>query len=202
MSTDALERFRSLPGRVLLDTCILNSLFKYGEYIFDGGSPGDVPEEALDPELRALRLILTVNQQASFQFLVSSLTVAEIANTQAFGVRDSLLSWVLEVLDHWLVMLDEIGDRASQGGTVRHRFKLTADLQEFEARLMEIPDFRRDPFDRLLLVQYRMGNCDAFLTTDEDTIWRHRERLADEGVKVLRPTEFWERLSPWAAIWC
>ena len=202
MSPDAYERFVALPGRILLDTCILNKVFEYGEYIFDGAPPGGVAEEAVDPDLRALRLAFMVNQRASFQFLVSPLTVAEIANTQAFGARDRLLGWVLEVLDHWLVMLDEIGDRASEGGTVRHRFKLKADLQAFEARLMEIPDFRRDPFDRLLLVQYRMGNCDAFLTTDGNTIWRHRERLVAEGVTVLRPAEFWERLSPWAAIWC
>jgi len=66
---------------------------------------------------------------------------------------------------------------------------------------LEISDFRRDPFDRLLLIQYKMGDCDAFLTTDRNTIWRHRLILRELGVCVLTPSEYWELLRPWAAIW-
>ena len=111
------------------------------------------------------------------------------------------LFWVLDVLDVWLVMLEETGDRISEGGTVRHRFKLPPELQEFEQHLLTIPDFRRDPFDRLLLVQYKMGNCDAFLTLDCNTICRHKDWLSAQGIRVLRPSEFLEILKPWATIW-
>lgn len=104
------------------------------------------------------------------------------------------------MLDHWVTMLDDRQARVTQGGTVRHRFKLTPDLQAFETALMQIPDFRRDPFDRLLLIQYRMGACQAFLTTDRDTIWRHRISLRDLGVLVLTPAEYWQTLRPWAAL--
>jgi predicted nucleic acid-binding protein len=100
-----------------------------------------------------------------------------------------------------LIVLEETGDRVTEVGTVRHRFKLTEELQELESRLMSIPDFRRDPLDRLLLIQYKMGNCDALLTMDQNTIWRHREWLFDEGIKVLIPSEFWELLKPYAALW-
>lgn len=192
------DRGLDLPSRLLLDTCILNRLYNEGGYVFDGGSP--ISGNAPDSDLEALRLIMAVNQRAAFQLLVS-LTVAEIANTQEPSVRNPHLSWVLEVLDHWLTMLDEGRARIAEGGTVRHRFKLTLELQAFEASLMEIADFRRDPFDRLLLVQYRLGTCDAFLTTDRDTIWCHRAELSKRGVQVLTPADYWELLRPWAPLW-
>jgi hypothetical protein len=198
---DAVAQFSSLPGRLLLDTCVLNCLFDEGGYIWEGELDEGVSETDLDPDLRALRAIFTVNERASFQFVISPLTVAEIANTQDFPDRERRVRWVLDVLDHWLILLDDLGDRVKVGGTVRHRFKLPPEMQQFEADLMTVPDLRRDPFDRLLLVQYRMGNCDAFLTTDRDTIWCHREWLAARDVRVLCPAEFWEMLKPWAALW-
>ena len=66
---------------------------------------------------------------------------------------------------------------------------------------MEISDFRRDPLDRLLLIQYKMGNCDAFLTMDQNTIWKHRKFLKSLDIIVLKPSEFWEILKPWAVLW-
>ena len=199
--SEPLALFNGLPCRLLMDTCIIDKLFENGSYIWEGELPDGVTEETVDPELRALREILEVNQRASFQWLVSPLSVAELANVQDFADRERRVRWILDLLDHWLILLDEIGDRVSRGGTVRHRFKFSVELQRLEADLMSIADFRRDPFDRLLLVQYRMGNCDAFLTTDHDTIWRHRDELSDLGIVVLRPTEYWDRLKPWAALW-
>jgi hypothetical protein len=201
MNQNAYERFCSLPGRFLLDTCVLNLLYDEGEYIFEGYLPESHDEVGLNPHLKALRSIFQVNERATFQFLVSPLTIAEVANCQDFGDRERRLRWVLDVLDHWLILLDEIDDRTSQGGTVRHRFKLSPELQEIESRLMLIPDFRRDPFDRLLLLQYKMGNCDAFLTTDKDTIWRNQTYLAKLGFRVLCPDELWDLLKPWASLW-
>jgi hypothetical protein len=193
-------RLEELPGRVLLDTCILNRLYDEGGYLFDGDDPVSGGGNA-DADLQALRTIFAVNQRAAFELLVSPLSVAEVSNIQDFPDRERRVRWLLDVLDHWLVMLDERLERVADGGTVRHRFKLTPELQAFEASLMDIPDFRRDPLDRLLLVQYRMGNCDAFLTTDRLTIWRHREALNALGVRVLTPDEYWAVLRPWAALW-
>jgi hypothetical protein len=193
------ESFAALPGRLLLDTCVLNRLYDEGGYIFEGEAPSDGSEPSAD--LEALRLIFAINERANFELLVSPLTVAEISNIQDFRGRERQLRWVLDVLDHWLILLDERGARVADGGTVRHRFKLTAELQAFEASLMEIADLRRDPIDRLLLVQYRMGACDAFLTTDRQTIWCHRSELAERGVRVLTPDDYWQLLRPWAALW-
>jgi len=184
-----------------MDTCVLNLLQDEGEYIFEGTVPDGYADEDIPSDWAALRWIFQVNERASFQFLVSPITFGELANEKDMLISQRRIQWALDVLDVWLIMLEETADRVAQGGTVRHRFKLPPELQEFEKRLLGFPDFRRDPFDRLLLIQYKMGNCDAFLTLDCDTIWRHREWLLAEGIKVLRPSEFWEILKPWAGLW-
>ena len=193
--------FQTLPGRLLLDTNVLDYLYEHGGFIWDGEPLPTTLGQRTVGELEALRKIFFVNEHAMFQFVVSPITIAEIANIQRFSAREGQLRWVLDVLDSWLVALDDTGDRVSRGGIVRHRFKLSPDLQEFEASLLEIPDFRRDPVDRLLLVQSRMAGCDAFLTADRNTIWRHRDRLAEIGVRILQPSDFWSLLEPWARLW-
>ena len=199
--SDSLESFLSLPGRLLLDTCTLNMIQDEGAYIFEGEIPEGLTEMEIPEDLKALRCIFQVNERASFQFLVSPLTFAELANAKNIIENQRRIQWALDVLDIWLIVLEETGDRVAEGGTVRHRFKLTEELQELENRLMSVPDFRRDPLDRLLLIQYKLGNCDAFLTMDRNTIWSHREWLFNKGIKVLSPSELWELLKPYAALW-
>jgi len=195
------DDFSFIPGRLLIDTCILNLLQDEGEFIFNEGPSEGYDDSQVPPDLEALYWIVKVNQRASFQFLVSPITFAELANEQQAGPSYSRVMWAMEMLDHWLTMLEDTADRVRDGGTVRHRFKLTDELQAFEQRLMQIPSFRRDPLDRLLMLQYKMGNCDAFLTLDRNTIWRYRQQLQQEGILILTPAEFWERLKPYAAIW-
>jgi|GEM_PF-1379683 hypothetical protein len=193
--------FLSLPGRLLLDTCVINILQDDGAYIFEGEIPEGQTEFELSEDLKALRKIFQVNENAGFQFLVSPLTFAELANAPSITQDRRRIQWAFDVLDHWLIVLEETEDRKGGGGTVQHRFKLTTELQALESRLMNNPDFRRDPFDRLLIIQYKMGNCDAFLTTDRNTIWRHRDWLLEEGIKVLSPSDFWAVLKPYANLW-
>lgn len=195
------EDFMSLPGRLLLDTCVLNTIQDEGEYIFENQLPDTMSHENICEDLRALRYIFQVNQRASFQFVVSPLTFAEISNQKTSESCRGRLSWALDVLDVWLVMLEESGDRQQEGGSVRHRFKLSDDLQALEGRLMKIRDFKRDPIDRLLLIQYKMGACDAFLTMDRGSILRHKNELQQEGIRVITPSDFWSLLKLYANIW-
>ena len=199
--TDAMSRFMNLPGRLLLDTCILNLLQDEDTYLWEGELPDGITEDQLDADLIALRKIFIVNERVSFQLVISPLTIAEVANIRDYPDREQKVRWVLDVLDTWLITVDDLLDRENQGGTVRHRFNLSERLQELECKLMTINDFRRDPFDRLLMLQYQMANCDAFLTVDLATIWKHRTELDAFGIRVLRPSEFWNLIQPWARLW-
>jgi len=196
-----LTDFYSIPGRLLLDTSILNLLQDEGEFIFEGYLPEGVNESDVPAELIALRHIFQGNQRASFQFLVSPLTFAELSNEKNLERSMRRVLWAFEMLNVWLEMLETTGDRISDGGTVRHRFKLSEDLQSLEKRLMDIEDFRQDPIDRLLLLQYKMGSCDAFLTLDERTIGSHRDQLSPLGFLILKPSQLLEIIKPWIAIW-
>ena len=198
---DIVKELAKIPERVLLDTCVLCKIHDEGGYIFDGGEPNDFIDEEINPNLVALKYILQVDQRACFQFVVSPITMLEMLNEQSSGRAWARLQWTLDLFDHWLFQLWEIKDRKREGGSFRHRFKFDKELQDFEAELMKISDFRRDPLDRLLVMQCRMGACEAFMTVDKNTIWKHRDRLSELGVNVITPSEFWEILKPWAAIW-
>ena len=70
-----LEAFDALPRRVFLDSCTLQTLQDYGEFIWENvelspsdcihGIPGGYEE------LDALRAIFFVNQRAMFEFALS-----------------------------------------------------------------------------------------------------------------------------------
>lgn len=200
MTDDRPLSLDQVPGRVFLDTCIINTLHDEGGYIFDADDPVDDSDPA---SLEALRIIFMANQRAAFQLMISPLSIMEIANTQDTGTMLSLLNWVLELRKHWAVVLDDTGDRAAEGGTVRHRFKLSPELQGTESELMAIPDLKRDPVDRLLLLEYKMANCDAFMTNDRNTIWRHREQLlANHGIRVVIPDDYLTIIKPFLGLWC
>ena len=187
------------PGRVLLDTNIIDKILEEGAYVCEG-DVGDRDEGDLDPELVALRIIYQQACRQQFQFVTSPLSVAEVVNIQDAAQRHVRLNWFLEMLGYWTTTIGDGGLRKSAGGDVRHRFKLSEELQTLESELLRIPDLRRDPFDRLLLIHCKMANCDAFLTNDRNSIWRHRKSLAAMGIKVVVPTEYQAMIAPYAAL--
>lgn len=193
---NSYERFCAIPGRLLLDTCVINCIYDNGEYIFEGYLEEGETEEELDADLRALRLIFDVNERASFQFVISPVSIAELAAIPGFYARERKLRWALDAMDCWQIAVWETRD-----GTVRQRRFLPADLVEIENHLLKITDFKRSPYDRLLLLETGLANCDAFLTIDKRTILKHREFLSEIGIKVITPLEFWDELKPFAALW-
>jgi hypothetical protein len=199
LGVSSMASIWGLPGRVLLDTNVINTVYDEGDYISDGDS-GKRDETELDPELVALRKIFEQARRQQFPFVTSPLSVAEVVNIQGTGERRQRLGWFLEMLDYWTIELDQIGDRQAVGGTVRHRFKLSGKLQALEQSLLQIDDFRRDSFDRLLLIHSRMANCDAFFTFDRNSLWRHRNALAALGIVVVVPTEYHAMVVPYAGL--
>lgn len=131
-----------------------------------------------------------------FQVVVSPITIGELSAIGDFHDRERRVRWALDVLDHWQITLWHIEDK-----TVRQRRTLTRELSHLEKELLKVSDFRRSPYDRLILLETRMANCDALLTVDYATILRHRKVLASLGIVVLSPSQFWEILKPWARLW-
>lgn len=194
--SDILKKFQSLPGRLLVDTCVLNLIQDEGAYIWNGEITRSLEQKDVASELRALRLIFQINERAMFQFVVSPLTIGELAAIKDFNERESRIRWALDVLDTWQITIWETKDN-----TVRQRRSLTPEFVELEKKLCKIPDLNRSPYDRLLLLETRMANCDAFLTTDYKTILRHKKQLHKLGIRVLLPSEFLVLLQPFIGLW-
>lgn len=62
---------------------------------------------------------------------------------------------------------------------------------------MKTDDFKTDPIDRLLMIQYKKYNCDAFLTIDKKTLLKHKERLFGLGIKLITPIELLALIKPY-----
>ena len=70
---------------------------------------------------------------------------------------------------------------------------------------MFLPDgplsFLPDYGDRVIAGHAIFANVPAILTTDRTTFWNHRQRLAEFGVRVMRPTELLSMYETyWAAL--
>jgi hypothetical protein len=187
---DAVAHFEALPRRVFLDSSTVQTLFNYGEAVFEGQTPppGDRAHSipGFVEDLRALEMIFAINQRAGFEFPLSPNSLNEVA---AKGDPRYTL-WGLDVLEPWLVSVEEYRGTAFDG----HGEALAAKLDG--------PNFGYlSTKDRHLLKDALLLECDAFLTM-EHRLARNAPHLAREvGLHLLRPPGYWQLLAPWAALY-
>lgn len=165
----------------------MQTLKKYGEYIYDGGeiSDTDVIHRIPDgPEnVEALRAICQVTSRALFQWIVSN---AGHQEAQAKGNSDHL-QWFLEIDHYARVFLEETGP--------------SPESEALAARLDEVMFGYLGAGDRILLQDAIFLQCDSFLTMERN-LPRNAAHIERElGIRVLTPISYWERLRPWAALW-
>lgn len=179
-----------IPGRVLLDTNIVNFILDWGEVIHDGGGiPAGVSERDAE-DILALRDIWLTGQRASWQLAVSPRTYAEVSATTDPIRRAALDTWFQELWLYWREFFkqDELSD---------------LDADSLARRLVpsEILAVLPDLSDRELLAHAVAYGCDAMCTRDRKTILRHRDKLRLVPVRILTPTEWWAAISKYAALW-
>jgi hypothetical protein len=161
--------------RVFLDTSIIHVVWKYGEYIFDGG---DLPETGKISTLRdglkdlnSLADLFVLDQRASsFPWIISRASIEEVAADGDIHYLD----YAIEYLNCSQQFLEEPKpgwiNRAHWVGTRRFNY-----LGEG---------------DRILLRDALWQGCDVFLTMERrlakcaDHIQKHLK------IRILRPPEF------------
>ena len=180
-----------IPGRVFLDSSVLQTLQDYGEFIYDGGEIAEDDRIRSIPRglenLEALRQVMLVGSRGSLQLALSRSSMEEVMDRGSY----EYLQWASEMLEYcegWLAAY-EGSDSAFSGRGTALAEKLGGDrfgyLSTKDARLIR---------DALLL------ECDVFLTM-ESKLPKNAAHLERElGIKVLQPLDYWSVLGPWAAL--
>lgn len=86
-----MSRWKALPRRLYLDTGTLQTLYDYGETIWEGEPfvphRRDAGVEGLTEEVEALRWVMQVNERAGFEFVVTEASLSEVDSEAAPGTR-------------------------------------------------------------------------------------------------------------------
>ena len=160
------------PALLFLDTCIVQYMHTFGEFIFDGGAPGwrEVQRLPIGPdELYALRLAVVRIQCRSTPVAISSGTVAEVAESG----NASYLQYTFELAAYWSGFA----------------------IPRPSARLLPPSIGYLSLKDRGLIEEAVALGCDGFLTTDRAIIAAAPHLSATAGLSVLTPRAY---LATWA----
>lgn len=177
-----LDAWHQLPRRVYLDTSILQTIHDFGAVFFDGEAH-TLNEHAqrvngLPDELWALAGVLEVNVRGSFQYVVTDAALREVFDR---GVS-SYTRWALELADLWaeLSAAEEFppSDNAMQGPC-------------FGMISMK---------DRAVLQEALDRRCDAFLTMERRLTTAAEFVQRRTRLRILRPSDYWRLIQPWAAL--
>ena len=183
---------RDVPGRIFLDTCVVNFVLDYGEQIHDGTpAPADAGERVVR-DIEALRNIWLVGQRAAWQLAISPHTYQEIAATLDPPRRHQLEPWFADLWQYWLNIIHENDDLPSFVEAEDTRVGVLT-----SGRLDVLPDIA----DRVLLCDAIVYRCELFCTRDWRTILKHRDDLKGLPLGIVTPAEWWMKIQPYAQLW-
>ncbi len=170
----------SMPDRIFVDSCVLQLLSTYGEYVYDGGPLRSNDRIHTVPDglrnLHALRELALVGQRASLDWVVSEASIRE-----ALLKRDASHSrWVFEMMDYAGWCLD------SYPRTMVTRNSLRGSQFGYLSA-----------GDRQLLEDALQLGCGGFLTIDR-RLHRNAVHIRQAaGIRIIIPSEYLSELRPW-----
>lgn len=185
-------KLQELPGRAFLDTSSFNFILEHGECIFEGVTPHPKLSKRILADINAFYNIFLTGERATWQLAVSPFTYREIISTQGPTKRHYLQNWFMDVWDYWLGIIDENNDLPSF---------IEAEHTKIHLLSSGVLDVLTDVEDRLLICDAIVYKCDCFCTRDWKTILRKRDYLASLPIKIITPTEWWNIIKPYAALW-
>ena len=181
-----------IPGRVFLDTSVVNFVLDFGEQIHDTAPP---PENLSEYQLRdidALCNIFRTGKRASWRLAVSPHTYYEVLGTNDATRQYWLENWFFEVWEYWREIVNQNNDLPTFIEAENLRVKIMS-----SGILDILPDFS----DRVLLIDAAVYRCDCFCTRDWVTVLKHRDNLKGIGIPIVTPSEWWNMIKPYAGLW-
>lgn len=178
----------NLPGRVFLDTCIVNFILDHGEQIHENVAPSAELNQRVRSDIDALRKVFLVGERAHWQLVISPNTYKEISRTSDPNRRRHLETWFNEIWQTWCDTIDESDELPFPSDAV--------ESLPVDSSLVCLPD----PPDRLLVCDAIAYRCELFCTRDWTTILKHRDSLRALPLEIVSPTEWWSRIEPYAAL--
>jgi hypothetical protein len=183
---------KEVPGRVFLDTSVVNFMLDYGEQIHDNVADPDTADGRTLEDIDALRKLYVTGQRAAWQLAVSPFTYSEIAGTRDRERLSALDLWFQELWQYWRSIVESDDDLPSFIAADELRVRMLT-----SGCLSVLPDVA----DRVLLCDALAYRCDLFCTRDWSTILKHRGDLAMLPFGIVTPSEWWRRVEPFAGLW-
>jgi hypothetical protein len=180
---DVVSAWISLPRRIYLDASTLQTVYDYGEVIWEAEPFEPIGRAAkvqgLAEEVDALRMIFLVNQRAMFEFVVTEASLREV----------------------------EMRGRPTGSSRCRARRRPIACSsagQEPQVPGVTFDDRRFGNIsrkDRRLYQDALDVGCGAFMTMERRLPSAAKFIQRTTRLRVMRPTTYWHLLDPWAALY-
>jgi hypothetical protein len=184
-------RLEDLPGRVFLDTCVVNFILDYGGEIHENEAAPDNTDDRTLRDIQALRNVFFVGERSHWQLAISPHTWQEVNQTRNPHRRHNLESWFHDIWQHWCDVVHQDDDLPTFIEAERLRVGLLS-----SGNLGAFPDLA----DRVLICDAVAYRCELFCTRDWSTVLRHRESVEHLPLDIVSPVEWWARIEPYARL--
>jgi len=201
-SQDSLNRFRLIPGRIFLDTNVLQYVQDFAEYIFEHYRESEErfqsvkrtihKGERLFSEIEALHDFFVNVNRARFEFALSEAVYREVVDKG----DSSFLQWFSDVWNHWSsVVSDYEADEAVSLRAENDYQKALADKSLSDSISKK---------DLVIVLDAIRFDCDALLTTDRFARDQNKKLYIFQNYKlmILMPSELMKIIKPYQALWC
>ena len=146
----------------------------------------------LSEDIYALADFMALGQRVGWPIAVSPRTIRELEATPQSEKRFALTIWGKELAYYSTSHIDESQDMTEESSYINLRHFTFIQRYRLSEMLKDLPQ----ESDRQLIIDALEYGCDIFLTMDYKTVWRYREKVKRFGLKVMRPVELLEHISP------
>ncbi len=197
---DRITQFNLIPGRIFLDTNVLQYLLDFGEYIFDNYRENEeyfqikrktiYKGERLFNEIKALRDFFIFVNRARFEFALSESVFREVIDKKDSG----FIQWFYDVWDHWDAVVSEY--------EFGEAFSLSAESNYKLALIDKSLSGSFSNKDLNIILDAIRFDCDALLTVDRFARDQNKKLYLFQNytLMILAPFELIELIKPYQSL--